>query len=58
MKVGDKVRISPDVTHFDEWVDGVVIKIEENRFNGTVITAKTSEEIVFFGPAKFFVPAK
>lgn len=58
MKVGDKVRISPDVTHFDEWVDGVVIEIEENRFNGTVITAKTPAEIVFFGPAKFFVPAK
>lgn len=58
MKVGDKVRISPDVTHFDEWVEGVVIGVEENRFNGTVITAKTSAEIVFFGPAKFFEPVK
>lgn len=58
MKIGDKVRISPDVTHFDEWVDGIVIEIEENRFNGTVITAKTSAGIVFFGPAQFFVPAK
>lgn len=58
MKKGDKVRISPDITLLDEWVDGVIIEIENNRFNGSVITAETPAGAVYFGPAKFFEPVK
>lgn len=54
MKKGDKVRISPDVTGLNDWIEGIVIDVEENRFNGIVITAETAEKIVFFGPQKFF----
>lgn len=58
MKKGDKVRISPDITHLEEWVEGTVIELEDNRFNGLVVTAKTSSGVVFFGPANFFDPVK
>ena len=54
MKTGDKVRISPDVTHLKDWVDGTVIEVEMNRFNGTVVTARTDDGAVFFGPEIFF----
>ena len=58
MKKGDKVRISPDVTHLDEWVEGFVIEHEDNRFNGLVVTAETASGAVYFGPANFFEPIK
>ena len=58
MEKGDKVRVSPDTTHLDEWVEGIVIELENNRFNGLVVTAKTASGAVYFGPANFFEPIK
>ncbi len=34
MKVGDMVRISPDLTLLKEWIPGRVIEVEENPFVG------------------------
>ena len=54
MKVGDMVRISPDLTLLKEWIPGRVIEVEENPFVGMVISAETKDEDVFFGRADMF----
>ena len=54
MKVGDKVLISPDLTHLKEWIKGIVIDVEDNPFVGIVITAETEDKNIFFGYADLF----
>lgn len=49
MKLGDLVRISPDLTHLQSWVFGKVINIDHNPYVGTVISAETEDGNVFFG---------
>lgn len=56
MKVGDKVIISPDLTHAGEWTAGIVIEVESNPFVGTVISAETPDGNVFFGREDLFKP--
>jgi len=48
MRVGDRVLISPDVTHLTKWIEGRVIKKESNSFVGVVISAQTDDGDVFF----------
>jgi hypothetical protein len=57
MKVGDLVRISPDLTMQDKWVDGKVIDVEDNSFVGIVVSAKTDNGAIFFGRKELFKPA-
>ena len=47
-RIGDKVLISPDVTHKSEWTSGRVIDVEANPFVGTVISAQTDNGEIFF----------
>lgn len=54
MKTGDRVLISPDLTRTQEWVEGVVIEVEQNPFVGVVISAETEDKNVFFGPESLF----
>lgn len=54
MKLGDTVLISPDLTHFNEWVRAKVIDIENNSFVGLVISAQTEDGNVFFGTNDLF----
>lgn len=58
MKVGDKVKVSPDLTGLDNWLEGVVIDVENNKFNGIVISMKADDGRIFFGQEKFFQPSK
>ena len=39
MEIGQRVRISPYLTHLSEWITGVVIEVEDNPYRGTVIAA-------------------
>lgn len=48
MKKGERVLISPQVTGYADWVEGVIIEVEKNPFVGTVITAKTDDGVIFF----------
>jgi hypothetical protein len=48
MALGDKVYISPDVTHQSDWVEGKVIDVENNPFVGVVISAQTPDGNIFF----------
>lgn len=54
MKTGDKVQVSPDLTGLDDWLTGTVIDVEDNPFNGKVITIKTDDGRMFFGQIRFF----
>ena len=57
MKIGDKVLVSPDLTHKSVWENGEVIKVENNSFVGIVISAKTDDGDIFFGYQDLFKPA-
>lgn len=48
MKEGDRVLISPQVTGQKDWVEGIIIEVEQNPFVGIVIAAKTDDGNVFF----------
>ena len=56
MRVGDRVLISPDVTHLEKWIEGKVIKKENNSFVGIVISAQTDDGDVFFSYEDRFKP--
>ena len=47
-KLGDPILVSPYLTHRDGWEKGKVVDIEDNVFNGTVISAETEDGDVFF----------
>lgn len=57
MELGDIVRISPDLTHFADWVVGKVIEIKNNPYVGIVISAETEDGNVFFGYEYLFEKA-
>ncbi|MDR3094701.1 MAG: transcriptional regulator [Bacteroidales bacterium] len=54
MTTGDKVLISPDLTSLNKWINGVIIEIENNTFNGIVVSAETKDGDVFFGRKDLF----
>ena len=47
-KIGEKVLISPEVTHQIDWIEGTIIEVEDNPYVGTVIVAQTKDGDVFF----------
>ena len=54
IETGDNVLISPDLTGLKKWTEGIVIEVENNTFNGTVIAAETKDKNVFFGRKDLF----
>ena len=54
MKVGERVKVSPDLTGLDAWYEGTIVDIENNRFNGIVISIKLDDGRIFFGQERFF----
>jgi len=49
MKLGDLVLVSPDLTQFKDWVLAKIIDVENNPFQGVVISAQTEDGNIFFG---------
>ena len=47
-KIGDEVLLSPYLTHRSKWVKGKVTDVEDNPFNGIVISAETEDGEIFF----------
>ena len=58
IETGDNVLISPDLTGLANWIEGIVIEVENNTFNGIVIAAETKDKNVFFGRKDLFKTAK
>lgn len=56
MKLGEKAKVSPDLTGQDDWIEGIVIDIENNPFKGIVIAIKDRLGRIFFGEARYFIP--
>lgn len=56
MKIGEKARVSPDLTGIDEWIEGEIIDIETNPFKGIVIAIKDEIGRIFFGEERYFLP--
>ena len=53
-KIGDTVFISPHLTQSPNWQKAKVIEVNDNSFNGIVVSAKTDEGEIFFHRAEFF----
>ena len=54
-KIGDKMKVSPQLTAQPDWIDGEVIDVEHNPFIGLVISIKDKLGRIFFGQSRFFV---
>ena len=39
-KIGDRMKVSPQLTDQADWIDGEVIDVEHNPFMGLVISIK------------------
>jgi len=57
LKKGDKVKVSPDITGDNNWIDAVVFDIKNNSFNGIVVYARTVGGIIYFDKEKYFKKA-
>lgn len=55
--VGDKMKVSPELTGLDHWVSGEVIDVEHNPFLGLVLSIKDNLGRIFFGQSKYFAHA-
>ncbi len=53
-KIGDLVKVSPNLTKLEDWVVGNIINIRENPFLGTEIVIKDDLGRIFFGEKIFF----
>lgn len=56
-QIGAKMKVSPDLTGLDCWVEGCVIKIQQNPFRGMVLAIRDNLNRIFFGEAKYFMKA-
>lgn len=54
-KIGDKMKVSPQLTDQNEWIAGEVIDVEHNPFTGLVISIKDNLGRIFFGQSRYFV---
>ena len=54
-KIGDRMKVSPQLTDQADWIDGEVIDVEHNPFMGLVISIKDKLGRIFFGQSRFFV---
>ncbi len=57
-KIGDLVKVSPDLTQLKEWITGEIIKVRNNPFIGTEIAIKDSMGRIFFGEESYFKTLK
>jgi len=53
-KIGTRLKVSPDLTGLDNWVEGSVIKVQQNPFRGLVLAIKDNLNRIYFGEAKYF----
>lgn len=54
-KIGDRMKVSPQLTALPDWVEGEVIDVEKNPFLGLVISIKDKLGRIFFGQSRYFM---
>lgn len=52
--IGDKMKVSPELTGLDHWIQGEIIDVEHNPFTGLVLAIKDNLGRIFFGQSKYF----
>lgn len=57
-KIGDIVKVSPELTNLDEWVEGKIIKMWQNPFLGLEVAIEDNLGRIFFGEEIFFKSLK
>jgi hypothetical protein len=57
-KVKEIAKVSPILSGFEDWIEGVIIKIFKNPFLGDEIAIKDNQGRIFFGEKKYFVKVK
>ena len=55
IKIGDRMKVSPQLTAQPDWVEGEVIDVEKNPFQGLVISIKDKLGRIFFGQSRYFL---
>lgn len=53
-KVGDTAKVSPELTHLNDWITGVIINVFKNPFIGDEIAIKDEQGRIFFGEKHYF----
>ncbi len=54
-KIGDRMKVSPQLTDQADWIDGEGMDVEHNPFMGLVISSNDKRDRIFFGQSRFFV---
>ena len=54
LEIGNRVKVSPDITGLSEWIEGIMINIRNNPFLGKEVAIKDSLGRIFFGEEKYF----
>ncbi|KAA6322763.1 hypothetical protein EZS27_027721 [termite gut metagenome] len=54
MEKGERVKAAPAVTGLDNWIEGIIIDIEDNPFRGLVISIKDEKGCIYWGESKYF----
>ena len=55
IKIGDRMKVSPQLIAQSDWVEGEVIDVEQNPFLGLVISIKDKLGRIFFGQSRYFL---
>lgn len=56
-KIGDIMKVDPNLSGAYEWITGEVIGIEHNPFRGLCVAIKDSTGRIYWGPARYFKAA-
>ena len=54
LEIGNRVKVSPDITGLSEWIEAIIINIRNNPFLGKEVAIKDSLGRIFFGEEKYF----
>ena len=54
LEIGNRVKVSTDITGLSEWIEGIIINIRNNPFLGKEVAIKDSLGRIFFGEEKYF----
>lgn len=47
LEIGNRVKVSPDITGLSEWIEGIIINIRNNPFLGKEVAIKDSLGRIF-----------
>ena len=53
-KLGDIMKVNPDLPGLTDWIEGQVIDVEHIPFMCLVISIKDNVGRIFFGQSKYF----